>query len=90
MNIQLYHDPIGFLKSFRYYKTLSSYKKKLDHYGIRGVTLHLFTSFLTNRKQYVAHKDNFSDVAINKFGVPQGSNFGSLLFLIYMMIFPMR
>ena len=36
--------------------------KKLEHYRIHGVTLDLLTSFLTNRKQYVAHKDNFSDV----------------------------
>ena len=57
--------------------------KKLEHYGICGVTLDLLTSFLTNRKQYVAHKDNFSDVAINRFGVPQGSNLRPLLFLIY-------
>ena len=57
--------------------------KKLEHFGIRGGTLDLFTSFLTNRKQYVAYKDNFSDVAINKFGVPQGSNLGPLLFLTY-------
>ena len=40
-------------------------------------------SFLTNRKQYVAHKNSFSDVAINKFEVPQKSNLGPLLFLIY-------
>ena len=57
--------------------------KKLEHYGIHGVTLDLLTSFSTNRKQYEAHKDNFLGVAINKFGVPQGSNFGSLLVLIY-------
>ena len=55
----------------------------MEHYGIYGVTLNLLTSFLTNRKQYVAHEDNLSDVAINKFGVIQGSNLGPLLFLIY-------
>ena len=38
---------------------------------------------MTNEKQYVAHKDNFSDVTINKFGVPQRSNLKPLLFFIY-------
>ena len=47
------------------------------------LTLDLLISFLTNRKQYVAHKNNFLDVAINKFGEPQGSNLRPLLFLIY-------
>ena len=73
---------LDFKKAFDTAK-LSNLIKKLEHFGIRSVTLNLFTSFLTNRKQYVAHKDNFSDVAINKFGVPQGSNVGPLLFLTY-------
>ena len=34
--------------------------KNLEHYGILGVTLDLLTSFLTNRKQYLAHKDKFN------------------------------
>ena len=38
---------------------------------------------MTNGKQYVAHKDNFSDVTINKFGVPQRSSLEPLLFFIY-------
>ena len=58
-------------------------KKKLEHSGIRYAAFDLLSSFLTNRKQYVAHKDNFSGVASNKFGVPQGNNFGPLLFFIY-------
>ena len=45
--------------------------KKIERYGIRGVTLNFLISFLTNRKQYVAHKNRFSDVAINELGVPQ-------------------
>ena len=73
---------LDFKKAFNAAKH-SILMKKLEHYGIRGVTLYLLSSFLTNRKQYVAHKDDFSDVAINKFGVIQGSNLGPLLFLIY-------
>ena len=78
---------LDFNKAFNAVKHLILVKK-LEWYGIWGVTLDLLTSFLTNRKQYVAHKGNFSDVAINKFGVPQRSNHGHLLFLIYINDIP--
>ena len=56
---------------------------KLSHYGIRGTPLKWFRSYLTNRRQYVAINDNCSDLHPITHSVPQGSNLGPLLFLIY-------
>ena len=56
---------------------------KLEHYGIRGVPLKWFKTFLTQRHQYVSIKNSISETLTNKHGVPQGSVLGLLLFLIY-------
>ena len=57
--------------------------KKLDVYGIRGPQLDWFASYLDNRLQCVCCNGVSSDLEVIKFGVPQGSNFGPLLFLFY-------
>ena len=57
--------------------------QKLEHHGVRGNTLDLFTSYLTERKQYVSINGSYSSVKIVKSGVPKGSNLGPKLFSMY-------
>ena len=56
---------------------------KSEHYGIRGVPLKWFKSFLTQRHQYVSIENSVSETLTNNHGVPQGSVLRPLLFLIY-------
>lgn len=56
---------------------------KLWRYGIRGIAYKLIKSFLSNRKQYVVHNKQKSDLGNITIGVPQGSCLGPLLFIIF-------
>ena len=56
---------------------------KLKYYGIRGIANTWISNYLTNRKQYVEFEKHKSDMCNIKCGVPQGSIFGPLLYLIY-------
>lgn len=56
---------------------------KLPYYGIRGLALELIRSYLSYRKQYVLLHNMSSDTEYIKFGVPQGSILGPILFILY-------
>jgi hypothetical protein len=57
--------------------------KKMEWYGIKGVVLSWFKSYLENRTQKVKFNGILSDPIDVKLGVPQGSVLGPLLFLLY-------
>ena len=56
---------------------------KLAYYGVRGILLDWFKSYLCNRNQFVVISNVFSNHLPVKCGVPQGSILGPLLFIIY-------
>ena len=57
--------------------------KKLEFYGIRGISNLWFSSYLSNRCQRVKLDGKNSGILDITCGVPQGSILGPLLFLLY-------
>ena len=54
--------------------------KKLNYYGIRGISDKCFQSYFTNRQQFVSLNNSESSRLKVLCGVPEGSTLGPLLF----------
>lgn len=60
-------------------------KAKLERYGVRGIALQIFSSYLDNRTQSVKLASGVAEskICVIKQGVPQGSILGPLLYILF-------
>lgn len=74
-----------FLDLTKAFDTVSHEKllEKLYNYGVRGKAHHLIRSYLSQRYQYTNVNGTESNAREIKYGVPQGTVLGPLLFIIY-------
>ena len=61
--------------------------EKMEYFGFRESVIKWFESYLSNRK-FLVCIDVFSEARTLKYGVPQGSILGPLIFLLYVNDFP--
>ena len=57
--------------------------KKMQHYGIGGISLWWFSDYINNREQYVSLDNCTSEILPVTCDVPQGFILGPLLFILF-------
>ena len=82
---------LNFVFFLSYVHTIPRHERlltEMNRYGIQGISLDWFKSYLTNRTQRCSVNGCLSDFTTLKCGVPQGTILGPLLFLVYINDLP--